>query len=118
MKSAEFNEEAAQELLKQREENSSAAKENFRLNLFSKTKEILVRLLQNQGVEVWLIGSIIQPNKFSKRSDIDIVTKNYLGDRFDLWTLLEKEIGHEVEVIRFEECVFQDDIIKHGFKVL
>jgi len=113
-----FDENASLENLKRKELKNSAEWEDFRVKLLNKTKKILLREFNRKGIEIWLIGSIIQPNQFTKRSDIDIVVKNYDGDRFDLWTLLEAEIGHELEIIRYEECDFQNDILQYGIKVL
>ena len=72
----------------------------------------------NTTVEVFLVGSVIQPYMFHPHSDIDIVVKNFKGDRFDLWTQLEMLIKRNIEVIIFENCHFQEHVIKSGYKVL
>ena len=118
MQNSEFDEAAAFQHLKCREKIKATNREEVRKNLLKKITTILFDELKTKNIEVWLIGSIIQPNKFSERSDIDIVVNGYRGDRFYLWTLLEAKIGHAVEIIRYEECGFQDDIIKYGLKVL
>jgi len=118
MHESDFNQDASQQNLHRREMAKAAAREEHRLKLLQKTLEVLHKELQGQNVEVWLIGSITQPNKFSERSDVDIVVKNFFGDRFDLWTLVERQIGHDIEIIRFEECGFQNEIISKGMKVV
>ena len=69
-------------------------------------------------VEVYLVGSILRPFSFTPRSDVDIVIKNYEGDRLDLWARLEKKIGRSVEIIPFESCHFQEFVLKEGLKVV
>jgi predicted nucleotidyltransferase len=79
---------------------------------------ILKRELKGTSVEVYLIGSILQPFNFTSRSDIDVVLKNYQGDRFELWARLEREIDRTVEIISFERCHFQEFVLRDGFKVV
>jgi predicted nucleotidyltransferase len=117
MSESQFDENASRENLKRKEIANRAGSEELRRKLLSTTMDILHKEIDQKGTEIWLIGSILKPNGFTKRSDIDIVVKNYKGDRFDLWTLLESKIDHEIEIIRFEECDFQDDILKYGLKV-
>lgn len=118
MKEFEFNESAAIYNLKKREKAKAIEREELRKKLLDKAFNILRQEFNNRKVEVWLIGSINQQNQFSKRSDIDIVIKNYIGDRLELWTSLEKKIGCQIEIILYEECDFKDEIEKHGLKVL
>ena len=118
MQKPDFDAEAARQNLQRKELAKSIKQEEFRIKLLQKAIEVLLEYFRDQKVEVWLIGSIIQPNHFSERSDIDIVVKNFHGDRFALWSILEKKIGHEAEIVRFEECSFQDDILTFGKKVL
>jgi predicted nucleotidyltransferase len=115
---SDFNWDEARKNLKNREVKKSLAREDARKKLLEQTKEILFKEFQGQDIELWLIGSITQPNRFSEKSDIDIVIKNYFDDRFALWSSLEKQIGHEIEIIRFEECSFKEDVRNFGLKVL
>lgn len=113
-----FDEAAAFENLKFREMAKAVDREEMRKKLLEKTIAIFLKEFENGNMEIWLIGSITRSNQFSQKSDIDIVVKGYNGDRFDLWILLEAKIGHAVEIIRYEECDFQDDILKYGLKVI
>lgn len=118
MQDMKFDEDAARKSLMRKEMTKVAEQEHLRQQLLNKTIDILRQELKDKNLEVWLIGSITCPHRFTKRSDVDIVVKNYFGDRFDLWTLLEKKIEHEIEIIRYEECHFRDEIPITGLKVL
>ncbi len=77
-----------------------------------------MNLLSTSNTEVYLVGSLTQPYMFHSGSDIDVGVKNFKGDRFDLWTKLESSFNRNVEMIIFEDCHFQDHILKNGSKVL
>jgi len=115
--SDEFNQEEAKKFLLNREQREKEEQEKERQEILKKAVAIIQRELQNAHLEVYLVGSILRPYSFSANSDIDIVIKNFKGDRFDLWTKLEKEIGRKVEIILFETCSFQEFVLKEGLKV-
>lgn len=98
--------------------NKRRRREEERQELLQKVSLILKQEFKESNVEVYLIGSIIQPFRFSSRSDVDIVLKNYKEDRFDFWTRLESKIGRKVEIIPFETCRFQEFVLKEGIKVV
>lgn len=106
-----------QENLRFKEEKEKEQREEERLHLLQKSKNILVEEFKGTDVEVYLVGSILKQSQFSSRSDIDIVLKNFHGDRFEIWSRLEHKIGRTVEIIVFETCRFQDFILKEGLKV-
>jgi predicted nucleotidyltransferase len=114
----QFDKEQAKKFLIEREAQEKEHDEQERLDLLAKVLRILKELFSNSDVEIYLVGSIIHPYKFHSKSDVDIVVKNYKGDRFDLWTKLESLIQKKVEVIIFENCSFQDHVTKAGYKVL
>jgi len=118
MDSSPFDESAAIENLKNIEKRAAADRESMRVSLLEKVKSILVQELSAKKCDVWLIGSLIQEGHFSKRSDVEIVIKNYEGDRFDLWTFLERKIGHQIMIFSFENCHFQDFVHNYGKKIL
>ena len=67
--------------------------------------------------ELYLFGSLTQPDKFSERSDIDFGIEGldkYLHYKFisDLSGLLQRGI----DVIRLEDCSFAESIKKRGIK--
>lgn len=72
----------------------------------------------SKEVELYLVGSITQPYQFYPHSDIDIVIRNFQGDRFALWTELEAIIHRKVEIILFEKCSFKDHVLKRGYRVI
>lgn len=113
----EFDREEAKRYLLAEEEKNKLEGEEARKALLKQTQVVLKAELKGSAVESYLIGSVIQPFRFSSSSDIDIVLKNYEGDRFDIWTKLEKAIGRKVEIIIFETCRFQEFVLKEGLKV-
>lgn len=86
--------------------------------ILKKTISTLKAILSNTDIEVYLVGSIIMPYKFRKDSDIDIVIKDYKGDRLSLWSLLDEKLKRNVDLIIFEKCGFKEEIKKYGLKVI
>jgi hypothetical protein len=113
-----FDREEAKSFLQAQEEKEKQQREEERKTLLAKVISILEKKFSGSTVEVYLIGSIIQPFRFSLRSDIDIVLKNYKEDRFDFWSQLERKIGRKVEVILFEDSRIQEFVLKEGYKVV
>lgn len=113
-----FDREEAEKFLLVKEELEKQQREEARKSLLKEVVAILEKEFKGSTIEVYLIGSLIQPFRFSARSDVDIVVKNYKEDRFDLWAKLERIIGRKVEVILFEKCPFQEFVLKEGFKVV
>jgi predicted nucleotidyltransferase len=113
-----FDPQKAKEFLTNREKQESEKQEQERLKILQKATECIKREFQNTQVEVFLVGSVIKPYSFHPKSDVDIVLKNFSGDRFEIWTKMEAEIGRTVEIIRFENCHFQDFVLKEGLKVV
>ena len=113
-----FNSEEARKNLLARERKEKEKREKERKAILQKVIDVLQKEFKGSNVEVYLVGSIVQPFQFSSDSDVDIVLKNYQEDRFDLWTKLEGQIKRDVEIILFETCHFQEFVVKEGFKVL
>ena len=113
-----FDKDGAKEFLFQKEQNEKEDNEKQRQNLLNKVISILKDEFSGQNIEIFLVGSITKPYSFGKKSDIDIILKNFKGDRFELWSLLESKIGQNIEVILYEKCHFKDHIEKEGLKVL
>jgi predicted nucleotidyltransferase len=116
--SKNFDADQAKRFLEQRESLAKEEREQTRKAIFTLAVDSLKNLFMDSGVEVYLVGSITQPYMFNPRSDVDIVVKNFTGDRFALWSQLETMIKRSVEVIIFESCHFQEHVIKSGYKVL
>ena len=113
-----FDPNEAKQFLRAREARERNQREEVRKTVLTRVVACLQKRFQNTTVEVYLVGSVIRPFAFTAHSDIDIVLKNYQGDRFALWAELEKEIEQVVEVILFEGCHFQEFVVKEGLKVV
>ena len=113
-----FDADAAKRFLEKRESEEKEKGERDRLAVLALAIDALKKLFANTNVEVYLVGSVIRPHAFHGQSDVDVVLKNFKGDRFEVWTELEKMIARTVEVIIFENCHFQDYILRDGHKVL
>jgi hypothetical protein len=113
-----FDIEAAKKNLLAKEEKERNHREEERKSLLQKTISVLEKEFKRSSVEVYLIGSILQPFQFTARSDIDVVLKNFQGDRFELWPRLEIELDRTVDIISFERSHLQELILQHGFKVM
>jgi predicted nucleotidyltransferase len=118
MADEDFDTEAAIKFLRERERSEKNEREEERQKVLHKVTLVLKEKFADSGVDVYLIGSILEPFGFSPHSDIDIVVKNFHGDRFDLWTALEHQCGRTVEIILFESCSFADHVVKYGLKVV
>lgn len=114
----QFNEAQAKKFLQERELKEKEEREIARQSALTITIDSLKKLFSHTDVEVYLVGSIIKPYMFRPDSDIDIVLKNFQGDRFDVWTKMESLVKKNIEVILFEHCPFQEHVIKNGYKVL
>lgn len=112
-----FDENEAIENLKKIAEERVDEQEKNRLFVLNKVIETVKNYFDGTPVEVFVIGSLIQPGKFRSDSDVDLVLKNFSGDRFDVWTFLEKQIPRKVEVILYENCSFKDHIDKFGLRI-
>lgn len=113
-----FDKEAARKNLEKQDLKDKEKREEFRKQILAKAISVLEKEFQGTAVEVYLVGSLVKSNSFHKNSDVDVVLKNFSGDRFDIWTKLEAKIGRDVEVIIFETCEFKDYVIEQGLKVL
>lgn len=113
-----FDVNKAKKFLEDRELAEKEKKEAERKATLKLVIDSLKNVFFSTDVEVYLVGSIIKPYMFRADSDVDIVLKNFKGDRFDIWTRLEEMIKRNVEVIIFENCHFQNYIFQSGYKVL
>jgi len=101
-------------LLGQRDDRAAFDQEVLRHEVVNKLRQALKLHLPNQAV--WVYGSIIVPNKFSIRSDIDIAlvqTPKYVSI-YLLQSLLTEATGHEVDVCFLEETRLRKKIESHG----
>jgi len=114
----QFDSQKAKEFLSNRSQNENEQREDERKTVLKHTCAVIEQEFKDTGIEVYLVGSILRPYQFTANSDIDIVVKNFTGDRFLLWTKLEELLQREVEIILFESCHFKDFITSQGLKVV
>lgn len=113
-----FDRDEAKKFLFERETAAKEKLEQERQQIFQKVVAFLKEEFKGTDVEVYLVGSLLIPYRFTNSSDVDIVLKNFHEDRFDLWTKLEEKIGRKIEIILFEKCSFKKFVIAQGFKVI
>ena len=113
----DFDTLKAKKFLERRESVEKERREQERIATLRIVVDGLKELFFQSEVEAYLVGSITQPYVFYPHSDIDIVIKNFKDDRFDLWTQLETMFKRNVEIVIFENCHFQEHVIKTGYKV-
>lgn len=114
----QFDEKRARAYLQKREEKIKQQNEHERIVLLEKAIAFLKGKFSQGDVAVYLVGSIIQPFQFTSRSDVDIVLKNFQGDRFEVWTECESELHRDVDIILYESCHFQDYIDQSGLRIV
>ena len=113
-----FNADEAKKFLQEKEKRERDEHEAQRKQVLEKLTAFLKQEFQSSTVEVYLVGSLTRPYQFSSRSDVDIVLKNFHGDRFDLMPRIETLTGRSVEIILYEQSPFQQEIDRNGLKVL
>ncbi len=113
-----FDRNEAKKFLFERAEKEKNKLEQERNLLLQQVMPILIDEFAGSGVEVFLVGSLVRPYCFTSNSDVDIVLKNFKGDRFDIWTRLEKKIDKNIEIILFETCQFKEFVATQGLKVV
>lgn len=118
MDSQFFDQEAAEKHLLERERIARESREKLRLDTLSMCQAYLKERFSSKKIEVYLVGSLTRPYDFHRHSDIDIVLKGFSGDRFEIWTELERAFNRQVEVILFEFCPFQEYVVEQGIKVV
>ena len=116
--SSDFDINEAREFLSKKEAQKNEEYEQERLKVLQRVTELLKKEFSDSEVEVYLVGSITKPHQFTKRSDVDIVIKNFKGDRFDTWPKLERKIGRDVELILYENCHFKDHVKSQGLRIV
>ena len=113
-----FDKAEAKSFLSKKEQERKDFLEKERLAVLERTKKILKDYFAGQSVEIFLVGSITREYAFTERSDVDIVLKNFEGNRFAVWAELERKIDRDVEIILYEKSRFKDHIDENGLKVL
>lgn len=113
-----FDKSLAKETLEKKEIELKRRFEEERVVILERTLSFLKKYFSEQNVEVFLVGSITVPGKFTPSSDIDIVLKHFYGDRFEIWGELERALQREVEIILYENCGLKEFVEKEGLRVI
>jgi hypothetical protein len=114
-----FDIEAAKKFLQAREDKEHQENESLRQAMFQKVLTVLKKEFAGTATEVYLMGSIVQPFvSFSPDDEIEVMLKNYQGDRFDIWAKLESELGDTVRVFIYGKFHLQDIFLQYGRKVI
>ncbi len=108
----------ARKLLAKKKQRLRESRERDRKALLEKVVHLLREALAEEGVSVFLIGSITRPYRFGPASDIDVVVKSYKGDRLSLWSRLDSLLPREVDLIFWESCPFREDLEGRSLKVV
>lgn len=116
--SAHFDRQEAKKFLFEKYEREKEQLEEQRRAILEHVISVLRDEFKDSDVEVFLVGSILIPYKFTISSDVDIVLKNFKGDRFALWPKLEEKIERAIEIILYDKCQFQEFVITNGLKVV
>jgi len=100
----------------QRQERKREERESSRKQLLAR----LIEWLDNHSIEFGLdeaiiFGSLIEPNSFGDRSDIDIALPgSHAASDLRLASAIERALGREVDILRLSECRFADSIQRSG----
>lgn len=101
-------------LLSQRD----TARRRRRIALCSEARNKLHRALADlvPGVKVIVFGSLIHPEKFNDKSDIDIALESEPPhmDVFRLTSELMERLERPVDVVLLGRCRFRDKILREG----
>ncbi len=114
----QFDRQEAKKFLLAREEKEKQQQEDSRQRILQHAISVLQKKFIESEVQVYLVGSVLRAYDFNTTSDIDIVIRNFKGDRFQLWSELENLLERSVEIIQFETCHFKEFVEKEGLKVV
>ncbi|MCA9964278.1 MAG: nucleotidyltransferase domain-containing protein [Anaerolineales bacterium] len=90
--------------------------EQERQQLLHSLRQLLNKRAAEFGVEIaYVFGSLIRPNRFTTRSDVDIAVESVAPGQFiPFKVLLETTLKRDVGLILLEKCHFADDIRREG----
>lgn len=81
--------------------------------------EIVAAYFSGRDVSsVYLCGSLLRPDAFDDRSDIDVAVSGLSEEGRRVAAELEELIGREVDLIELENCRFRAQIEREGRRVL
>lgn len=79
---------------------------------------LLKKYFKNKTVdEVFIVGSILQKNKFYEFSDIDIAVLGLKENYFRTLSELEDLLNMQVDLIELEKCHFKEKLLESFIKI-
>ena len=104
--------------IKEAYQRKDAEREKLRIKTLQDVCNILGKLSEEIQFEgAYIFGSILEENRFSEHSDVDIA---FLGlDRDELFyvtSYISGKIARDVNIIYLEDISFRDKILKEGFQ--
>jgi predicted nucleotidyltransferase len=101
-------------LLQQMHIEHRQRRETLRLETKRRLRAILEDLAPAKRVVVF--GSLLQPNRFSEASDVDIAldSQPIWMSIYQLIALLSERLGRSVDVVVLPECRFRDRVMREG----
>ena len=90
--------------------------EKERQSLLHKTLNWLDKFGSNYGIsKAYIFGSLTQPKRFNRQSDIDIAVEQINpDDYFSVISFMFEAMGREVDVIEINKCHFANQIRQTG----
>jgi hypothetical protein len=99
-------------------QRKDAEREKLRKKTLKEACNILRKLSEGIQFEAaYIFGSVLEMNRFSEHSDVDIA---FLGlDRDELFyvtSFISGKIGRDVNIMHIEDISFKDKILMEGFQ--
>lgn len=99
-------------------QRKDAEREKLRKKTLKEACNTLGKLSEEVQFEAaYIFGSVLEMNRFSEHSDVDIA---FLGlDRDELFyvtSFISSKIGRDVNIIHLEDISFKDKILSEGFQ--
>jgi predicted nucleotidyltransferase len=93
-------------------------REEHRQRLLATTKEGLYGYFMGKQVKsVYLVGSLLLPERFYEFSDIDVAVAGLQEPYFRILRELEELLNWSVDIIELEGCRFRRLLENQGFKI-
>jgi predicted nucleotidyltransferase len=101
-------------LLDQVERERMQRRETLRAEVRQQLKAVLAELAP--GEKVYVFGSLVHPNKFHDRSDVDLafVEEPRKGSQFRIQSLIEESLNRPVDLLILNETRLKDKILREG----
>lgn len=106
-------------LWEKRLQEKYAERERVRQQVLAKAVEALRDYFTGKNVKaVYLTGSVLREGRFHAFSDIDVAVEGFEGDYFRTLVELEALLDRDVDLIELEKCLFREQIMQRGLRIL